>query len=210
MNKNDQAEHLRHWQLQMRPLMIWMLIGLTVFFFFATAAQLWYLNENIKDTTRLPTQDVMRPFSCEPGRSNDECLDQRRFDTAALLEADTVARRYHQSNVILFSSIWSRYLGFITGMALAMVGAAFILGRIEIEPSEAGGEAGGWKVSLKTASPGLVLCTLGTVLMVVAIAILHEFHSRDESVYVSGGLPKLDHLRAPAAASATASNPLRR
>ena len=207
--KDDKEEHIRRWQHQMRPLMIWMLVGLTAFFFLATAVQLWRLNESNKETTPLPEREILRPFTCEPGRSSDECLAQRRFDTAALLEADTVARRYHQANVILFSSIWSRYLGFVTGMALAMVGAAFILGRMETETTEAGGEVGGWKLSLKTASPGLVLCTFGTVLMVVSIAILHEFSSQDQSVYVDAGLPKVD-LRLPKAASAAASSALRR
>jgi hypothetical protein len=50
---------------------------------------------------------------------------------AAVLEADALQRRYHQANANMLARVWTRQLGFITGMLLALVGAAFILGRTD-------------------------------------------------------------------------------
>jgi hypothetical protein len=199
--------HRQNWQARLRPFMVWMLAGLTVFFFLSSLVQLVYLHQRILEGPQLPSTVLLRESTCPPAWTSEACLAQRRFDTQAVLEADLIARRYHQANVVLMSSVWSRYLGFVTGMTLALVGAAFILGQIDTDTSELGGRGGGWELSLKSASPGLVLSVLGVVLMIASIVTLHEIHTRDVAVYLGadgvGGdvqLPPVD-LRPPSASA---------
>ena len=205
-------EHRRRWQMRLLPLMVWMLAGLTVFFFISTLVQLMVVQQRIAAAPAIAAAQVLRVPDCPPGWAPDDCLTLRRHDTAALLEADTVANRYHQANVLVMSSIWSRYLGFITGMTLALVGAAFILGQIDAQPSELQGQGGGWNVSLKTASPGLALVAAGVALMIVSMVTLHEIKTRDDAVYLPGsGVPRKGGelpplLLEPSAPPASAAN----
>ena len=61
----------------------------------------------------------------------DAALRARRARDALALEQELVARRYEQANLMLSTSLWTRLMGFITGMILALVGAAFILGKLQ-------------------------------------------------------------------------------
>ena len=190
---DDDKVRRRRWQQRLLPLMVWMLTGLTVFFFVSSLAQLYVLHQRVEDAPPLGTAELLHKTECPPDWGSEACLTLRRQDTAALLEANVVARRYHQASVVIMASVWSRYLGFVTGMTLALVGAAFILGQIETDASEVGGKGGGWEVSLKSASPGLVLAVLGVLLMIASIVTLHEFDTRDAAVYTGGaGLPSVD------------------
>lgn len=184
-------EELIRWQRRVLPLMVRMIAGLAIFFFTATAFQLWKLNSSVLSGPTLASANILREQSCPANQTATECLAVRKSDTAALLEADVVAKRYHQGTQLVTASIWSRYLGFITGMTLALIGAAFILGKIESPESNAEGQAGPWRASLKTASPGLALCFFGTVLMIVSMTTQAELHGTDRAVYV-GDLPQVD------------------
>jgi len=67
-------------------------------------------------------------------------------------------------------------------MILALVGAAFILGKIR--ESETRLDVNGiWKFSIITASPGLVLALLGTILMITTIVTHFEIAVEDAPVY---------------------------
>lgn len=208
----DPDSYRRRWQQRLLPFMARMLAGLAVFFLLASLGQLIYLHQRIQVAPQLPASSILRENHCPAGWASESCLQLRRYDTSALLEADTVARRYHQANVVLMSSVWSRYLGFVTGMILAIVGAVFILGQVETTNSELGGSGAGWTLSLRSASPGLVLCVLGVALMITTIVTLHEIHTRDVAVYVGGSaadaggpLPRIE-LAAPKAVPPVASS----
>jgi hypothetical protein len=62
------------------------------------------------------------------------------------------------------SRLWTTYLGFVTGMIFALVGAMFVLGKLESDPSELKTKVGtALDTSFKSASPGLVLAVLGVI-----------------------------------------------
>ncbi|MDN3370300.1 MULTISPECIES: hypothetical protein [Ralstonia solanacearum species complex] len=117
------------WQTAMRPLMIAMLVGTTLFFFAATLFQVARLNERIDASPKLDTTSMMAVPGCAAGRGESACVAERRLSIAVALEAHTIALRHHEAGVLLMAALWSRYVGFITGMILALVGAAFILGK---------------------------------------------------------------------------------
>jgi hypothetical protein len=95
----------------------------------------------------------------------------------------TVQQRYHQANVILMARIWTTYLGFVTGMILAVVGAAFILGKLREQASEISGKAENWQVSIASTSPGLIMVVLGSALMLVTIMTHHQINVTDRPLY---------------------------
>jgi len=188
----------RTWQKRLLPLMVGLLVTLTAFFFVASLVQLYYLQTRIE---RAPALDLAPAVASldqigkdiQSGRIGDQAafrngLELARWKTLSLLEANALERRYHHAGVLLISRIWTRYLGFVTGTILAMVGAAFILGKLQEASSNLGAEGGLWKVSLTTASPGLVLATLGTVLILATLATNMDLQVNDGPVYLQGTL----------------------
>jgi hypothetical protein len=184
----------RAWQKRLLPVMVGLLVALTAFFFIASCMQLYYLQSRIDRAPQLDLSAALASLD-EIGKDlqNAKLGDQLAFNnrlqfarwkTLALLEANALQRRYHQSGVLLISRIWTRYLGFVTGTILAMVGAAFILGKLQEASSNLGAEGGFGKLSLTTASPGLVLATLGTMLMLATLATNMDLQVNDGPVYL--------------------------
>jgi hypothetical protein len=188
------------WQKQLLPLMSGMLIALTAFFFVASFLQLYYLQNRIEHAPQLdlgPAMANLDSLESELSKSGvrDEAVIERRIEAAKwrsllLLESNVMQRRYHQAGVLLISRIWTRYLGFVTGTMLALVGAAFILGKLRESSSTVGAESSAWKVSVTSASPGLILAVLGTTLMLGTMATRLELQVTDGPVYLpmSGGI----------------------
>jgi hypothetical protein len=168
--------------------MVSMLAGLTIFFFAATLLQLVNLNSQIAATPRLDPASLAAMPSCPQPLSYDDCRSEQRLRVAVLLEANLIERRHHEASVQLMASIWSRYLGFSTGMILSLVGAAFILGMLSdggtnIDMHDSAKAA---RVSLATSSPGLVMVIAGVALMVVNITTLHTLSVVDAPIYFTG------------------------
>jgi hypothetical protein len=100
--------------------------------------------------------------------------------------------------------MWTRLMGFTTGMVLAIVGAVFILGKLREQQTELKNETEALKVSLTTSSPGIVLAVLGSFLMSTTLLTKFDIDVRDLPVYVaphapSSGLPDPARLTAPVA-----------
>jgi hypothetical protein len=184
----------RTWQRRLLPLMVGLLVTLTAFFIVASFVQLYYLQTRIEKAPRLDLGPAMTSLDeiakdMQSGKLQDprvlnSRIEQARWQTMSILEANVLQRRYHHAGVLLISRIWTRYLGFVTGTILAMVGAAFILGKLQEASSNLGAEGGLWKVSLTTASPGLVLAALGTVLMLATLATNMDLYVNDGPVYL--------------------------
>lgn len=161
--------------------MVRMLVGLSVFFFLASFAQLFYLHSRIENAPQVSINDLL----VQLGTSNaQDQLGSERLRATVVLEANVIARRYHQANVFLMSRVWTNYLGFVTGMTLALVGAAFVLGQLRAPTTELETRAEAVQVTLKTASPGITLCVLGVILMMTTIIVHHDIETRDVPVYL--------------------------
>jgi hypothetical protein len=204
------------WQRRLLPLMIRMILGMTIFFFAASLIQLYILDRRIREFTPLELEIQISPVSAlETGvRSNDISFDNRfdyaRWRTSALLEGQALQRRYHQAGVLLISRIWTRYLGFVTGMILALVGAVFILGKMREGSSDVGLGSDTWKVTVTSTSPGIILAVLGTILMLATMATNFEMQLQDAPSYLPqytvGGLPAPVPLSTPS--PTTAASPM--
>lgn len=170
---------IQRWQQRLLPFMIWMVVGLTLFFFIASFAQLAYLHVNIQDRPEVEVESIAPPRNAS---STDKA---RKLNILAQLEASALEHRYHQANVFLMSRVWARYLGFVTGMILALVGAAFILGKLrDKKATEISAEGMGGVMNLRSTSPGIILAVFGVTLMITTIVTHHDITTADSSVYI--------------------------
>jgi hypothetical protein len=175
------------WQLLLLPFMTAMVLGVTVFFLYASFVQVTDLHQRIFSTA--PPQlvgsidiDVWDTPAAVP---SSDALGAARLKMAAALESYALARRYHQANILLMSRIWLHYLGFVTGMILALVGAVFILGKLREKSTHLDTKTSTFSLALQSSSPGLILAVLGVALMVTTILVHHDITVNDQPLYAT-------------------------
>lgn len=173
------------WQERLLPLMSSMVVGLTIFFFVASFVQLAYLHWSISHGPEMDLTEILAIVSINPDAPPEEVLAASRLKVLAALDATALERRYHQANILVMSSVWTRYLAFVTGMILALVGSSFILGKLQEPASEMTGKSELAEFSFKSTSPGLILAGLGVVLMLATLILRHETSVSDASVFLS-------------------------
>ncbi len=169
----------------MLPLMISMLVILTIFFFAVSLVQLYKLNDQIQNCPRLELRQTMdiQEVTGEKFKEINR-LDYLRWKTLVALEDNAIQRRYHQANVLLMSRIWIKYLGFVIGMILSILGAVFIIGKLREPETKLDSESLAGKFSIATTSPGLVLVVLGTILMLTTMITHNDIVVKDGPLFV--------------------------
>ena len=173
-----------NWQDRLLPIMSGVLIGLTIFFFIATFIQMSYLHSTI---LRMPTIDFDEEASqnmINSGGSFEERYKSRQFEVRSQMEILILTNRYRQANVMLMASLWIKYLGFITGMVISIIGSSFVLGKLREPIQKLEGKSPTISISLQTASPGIILVVLGVLLMGMTIVDKDTIETRDISVYL--------------------------
>ncbi len=173
------------WQKNLLPFMTRTIILMTVFFFLASLLQVIYLNVIISRTPQFDAKESLSSLKLDSASTYEQEINATRLKSLVLLESAEMENQYHQANVLLMSTLWTSYIGFVTGMILAVTGAAFILGKMIGPESEMDSSVAGHRLSFKSASPGLSLCVLGTVLMVATIAIHHDINVKHNAIYIS-------------------------
>lgn len=164
--------------------MIRTIVILSLFFFLASLAQLIYLHYVISHRALFDSKEALCQLKITPNASQQQILETTRMKALVMLEASNLDGQYHQANVLLMGRLWTSYIGFVTGMILAIVGATFILGKLREPVSELAGKTGAADFTFKSASPGLVLAVLGTMLMITAIVTHHEIDVKHAAVYI--------------------------
>ena len=180
-----QAEYRDYikWQRKLLPFMTRMVAALTLFFFLASFGQLIYLHLNIRNSPTLNLSESL-PQLPSSGLTPEQLIESSKLKALIMLEGHSSQRQYHQANVLLMARVWTSYLGFVTGMVLALVGAAFILGKLREPFSEVSTSIPATGLSLKSASPGLLLAGLGTTLMLATIITHHQIDIVDKAIYL--------------------------
>lgn len=132
---------LVRWQRRLLPLMSLILVASGIFFGVVSVLEVRSLYDRLRHEAMdlSPVFDAYEAGVAPAGLSEDYV----RFKALAMLEADALKRRYHQANATMLARVWTRQFGFITGMLLALVGAAFILGQLGNQPTKLGGEGQG-------------------------------------------------------------------
>lgn len=183
LEKDNTANH--KWQTKLLPFMIGMPTIAALFFFIVSLIQINNLNNLINQSHEidLTSAMILLEENEKSPLTNDTKLEYARWKTLSTLEANALQLRHRQANALLMFSIWTRYLGFITGMILALVGSSFILGKLQEDESRLDADSKLWKLSITTASPGLILTLLGTILMLTTIVKNFVIEVEDNPTY---------------------------
>jgi hypothetical protein len=188
---------LVRWQRRLLPFMTGFVVVMAAVFFIFSGLHLYQVTafietEHGQNIRALIESEIAKPTS---GKLTSDDVTQHAL---LLLEADTLDKRYHQAGALLMSRIWSRQLAFITGMVMAFLGAVFILGKLSESASQISGGGAEWKVAITSASPGIILSLLGTVLLVSSLYVRASLDITDGPVYVN-------RLRRPVVSSGNAT-----
>ena len=93
------------WHERMLPIMKWMIVGLTFFFFIASFIQLFHLQRIIEHAPRVNIQESYLNIPTNPESSLQESLTISKFKASVMLEMNALERRHHQANVLLMSRV---------------------------------------------------------------------------------------------------------
>jgi hypothetical protein len=179
------------WQTRLLPFVLVLLSLLTLFACVSNVVQVYQVEKHIETNHEIDLKELA-PSTLGATATASEKLSYARWRALVAMEVNAVESRYHQANMILMTRVYIVFLGFTTGMVLAMVGATFILAKLR--ESESTLEAGttSWKMAFTSASPGLVLALFGTTLMLATIWARTEISVRDKSVYLSESFDSLE------------------
>ena len=192
------AEAKAHWQRRLLPTMIGTLILATIAFLALSLFDTYTVRRGILAAPKVELGPVLGGVNCNaPAMSGTDRGNCVQWKIRVLLEQQTINRRYHQANVALLVRVSVKYLGFLTGMLMSLVGAVFVLGRLTESTSKLAAEGAFGKFTIATVSPGLILAFLGTILMIATLYVNPPTDVNDGNVYL---LP-------PAAAVAPSTTP---
>jgi hypothetical protein len=178
----DASSELSKWQFRLLPYMAVSVVVLAIVYFVLGVQSISSISAFLRNDPAAPiTSQVNQLLATQPKAhlSNAEVMQQGLL----LLEADTLERRYRQASALLMSRIWTRQLAFNTGMVLALIGAVFILGKLRESSSNLGFVSASWKAQITSASPGLILASLGVVLMGIALVAQPPIDVNDKAIY---------------------------
>ncbi len=184
LQKNEQ---LLKWQNRLLPWMIAMPTVLIGAFIFLATLQLnkfekfvYHGNESkIENAIPSPVSDTTDSLL----KQNVEYL---KWYSLVKMEEHSINRRYNQGGVLLMSRIYIKYLGFFTGMILAIVGSVFIISKLKEDVSELEGSVQEkTKFRLISSSPGIIFGVLGTALMMTTILTHSEINVKDMPLFLN-------------------------
>jgi hypothetical protein len=172
------------WQRLLLPMMIGTVIAAMVAFLVFSLADTLAVRRRIESPPQLDLAGALARVNCDKAGTAGDVRLCVQWKVAALLEQHTIDRRYHMANVALLVRVSVKYLGFLTGMLMSLVGAVFVLGRLTESSSTVGAEGAFGKFTIATVSPGLIMAFLGTVLIIAAVFVNPPTDVNDGSVYL--------------------------
>jgi Mg2+/citrate symporter len=181
----EQQKQIFKWQNKLLPWLIITPSVLILLFLFLATQQVNRFNEAINVKQNSVTETI-HPTDSAALKKLEGNTDYLRWITLVKMEEESMNRRYHQGGLLLLSRIFIKYLGFLTGMIIAIVGAVFIIGKLSEDQSKIEGSAGEKiKFSIISSSPGIIFGILGTVLMVSSILQHNEITIQEQPMYLN-------------------------
>jgi len=119
--------------------------------------------------------------------TSDDEIDKEVLRAHVLLESDVMLVRHQRAATGLITRTWLEFMCLIFGSILISIGSAFVFARIASpQVNRAEVAFGGFKGSMLTASPGLVLVLLGTVLVILPnVGLGRPISINDTGTYVA-------------------------
>lgn len=156
-----------------------MLSVLAGYFVWKSGDDLGTILAEVRKTPALITKTVLQS---EERSLAPQAEKELRF--AVALEQDVIALRNQRSVALLATRTWMRFLSLLSGTILCVVGAAFVLGRVNAPASSGEVEVlGQIKMAFVSSSPGLVLAFLGTILIALPNLAGQMIEVSDKAAY---------------------------
>jgi len=198
------------WQKRLLPLMTVFVIVLASVFFLLSTRTLANVDKFVEAEHGELHEQINTIINTRQAETPDDVIRRGLL----ILEADALDRRYHQASALLMSRIWAKNLAFMTGMILAFLGAIFILGKLSESPTAVGGGGSSWKISITSASPGILLAFFGTALVALSIVVrenidVHDGNAYLRSVVLQNGSPDRDANSGSAGVSRSITDKIR-
>ena len=197
--EKKEANEVLAWQNKLLPWMISVPTVLIGAFIVLATLQLNRFEDFVYQDDKKNVENALFPVA--PGtdsllKQNTELL---KWQTLVKMEEYSINRRYNQGGVLLMSRIYIKYLGFFTGMILAIVGSVFIISKLKEDVSELEGNIQDkTKFKLVSSSPGIIFGVLGTLLMMTTILTHSEINVKDMPLYLNTyNLSQVQNSRQP-------------
>lgn len=181
-NANAESEReLQRWQNRLLRFMTASLIVMAAFFF---AATLW-LFADLTERVQYRQTDLVAIMNTLPA-SGEVARDHRyrEWYVRAVLEKSALEQRFALQSMIVQGRLWTRAMGFLTGMILCFSGCVFVLGKLREPVTQASAEGSGIKASLTTSSPGVFLAFTGALLIGLTLYVPASVETSDAAVYL--------------------------
>src|SRR5439155_21071660 len=131
-------------------------------------------------------KELPAPSSLQIDSNINGKIPYLKLFSLASMEEISMNRRYNAAGASMMSGIYTKYLGFFTGMILAIVGAVFIISKFREDLSKIGlSMSEQMKFRVASSSPGIIFAFLGSVLMIVTIVKKTEFAVKDSPLYLN-------------------------
>jgi hypothetical protein len=182
-----ESDQINSWQNKLLPWLIIMPTILMLLFIYLATRQMQRFNTVIDAKSESVIEKII-PFPSDTSLNSNlkGNMDYIRWITLARMEEKSLDRRYSQGGLLLASRIFTKYLGFFTGMILAIVGAVFIIGKLQESASDIEGAVGEqMKLKIVSSSPGIIFGVLGTVLMLSTILQHTEIELKDQPLFLN-------------------------
>jgi hypothetical protein len=166
---SEQEKEITGWQKKLLPWMVLLpTLLIAVFIILATMRMRNFETFTFNNQPSVFLNTLPSPADTQYLFNRD--IQYQKLYTLAKMEEYALNRRYNQAGIITMSTIYTKYLGFFTGMILAIVGSVFIISKLREAVSEVEGsykEAA--RLKFISSSPGIIFALLGTILMSISI-----------------------------------------
>jgi ABC-type multidrug transport system fused ATPase/permease subunit len=169
------------WQRLVLPFMMGSLVFVGLVFI---AATLWFfraLQERLEYKTTNLVEVIERLPKLEDPKKEGQTY--RDWYIRAVLESTALQQRFNVQATVVNGRVWTRFMGFLTGMLLALTGCVFVLGKLR-ESITFTGEGQGAKAALATSSPGVFLAFLGAAVISISLLVQSSVEMTDVAVYL--------------------------
>jgi len=141
-------------------------------------------------TSYIGLQDILAKLHATQSSQAIEYYKENRTDKAsdlmirAHLEYDSLWNRQGRTISFLATRTWLRFMSSAFGAILIFVGSIYLLCRIEASSSDMNADYGGFKFSVVSSSPGIIMLIVGATLMAIPNIVDQPIETIDGASYL--------------------------
>ena len=190
------------WQRKLLPFMVSMLALMAIVAVVSNFYQAHVMREYIGTVHDIDLTPTWNPATLDNATAADQ-IAWAQWRTLALLESTALRNRNQRANAVLMGRVYLIFIGFSIGVMMSLIGAVFILGKMQEPLSKVESGTGAWRFAVESSSPGLILAVLGTTLILATIWSRSVLEVEERPLYVS------DRLRDASTAEQESKSPLK-